>query len=94
MSHIRSSHKKYAHSASVIVPELEDGPPDLLADVPWGPPLVSALTPRSEPVPNKSVDANVSVAIVRLILFILPPVEQLVNGLLEQELLYEHHRFI
>jgi hypothetical protein len=61
-----------------MVPEVDDGPPDLLADVPCGPPLVwSALTPIIEPLPNKSVDANVSVAIVRLILFILPPVSGL-----------------
>ncbi len=77
-----------------MVPELEDGPPDLLADVPCGPPLVSALTPIMEPVPNKSVEANVIVAIVRLILFILPPVSSVCVGLFEQELIYEHNGFI
>lgn len=58
-----------------MVPEEEDGPPDLLADVPCGPPLVwSALTAINEPLPNKSVEASVIVAINLLSFFILPPV--------------------
>jgi hypothetical protein len=57
-----------------MVPELEDGPPDLLADVPCGPPLVwSALTGISEPLPNKKAEPKVITAIARRSFFILPP---------------------
>jgi len=52
------------------VPDEDDGPPDLLADVPCGPPLVwSALTGTSEPVPNRKIEPKVITAIARFIFF-------------------------
>ena len=75
-----------------MVPEEDDGPPDLLADVPCGPPLVwSALTAINEPLPNKSVEASVIVAINLLSFFITPSG---VSFSLEQKLVYEHDGFI